>query len=81
MHVVDNKDAEDNPATAHMFIVNPLHAKSMDSLFSTHPNMTNRLERLSAMAQNPIPQSRPRTFLSRLLNSGGKPSRRKGPWS
>ncbi|MCW8914696.1 MAG: zinc metalloprotease HtpX [Magnetovibrio sp.] len=47
---IDNVRAEDNPATAHMFIVNPLHAKSMDSLFSTHPNMKNRIERLQKMA-------------------------------
>jgi len=47
---VDNRVAEDNPATAHMFIVNPLHMRSMDNLFSTHPNMTNRIERLHALA-------------------------------
>jgi heat shock protein HtpX len=47
---IDNAMAEDNPATAHMFIVNPLHTKSMDSLFSTHPNMQNRIERLTALA-------------------------------
>jgi heat shock protein HtpX len=79
-HVVDNQIAEDNPATAHMFIVNPLHAKSMDSLFSTHPNMSNRVERLRAMAQNPMPRTQSRTSRSRLPNSGGKPSGRKGPW-
>lgn len=49
-HVIDNRTAEDNPATAHMFIVNPLHARSMDSLFSTHPNMKNRIVRLEALA-------------------------------
>ncbi|MDP1910660.1 MAG: protease HtpX, partial [Hyphomicrobium sp.] len=38
-----------NPATAHIFIVNPLHAHTMDSLFSTHPNMANRIERLRRM--------------------------------
>lgn len=47
---IDNTRAEDNPATAHMFIVNPLHAKSMDSLFSTHPSMANRIARLNAFA-------------------------------
>jgi len=48
---IDNAKAEANPATAHMFIVNPLHAKSVDSLFSTHPNMQNRIARLTALAQ------------------------------
>ena len=49
-HAVDNNAAESNPATAHLFIVNPLHAHTMDSLFSTHPNMENRIERLRRMA-------------------------------
>ena len=35
---IDNPEAENNPATAHMFIVNPLHTRSIDNLFSTHPN-------------------------------------------
>ncbi len=47
---VDNTVAEDNPATAHMFIVNPLHARSMDNLFSTHPNTANRVQKLREMA-------------------------------
>lgn len=47
---IDNAKAEANPATAHMFIVNPLHVKSMGSLFSTHPNMQNRIARLKALA-------------------------------
>lgn len=47
---IDNTVAEDNPATAHMFIVNPLHARSMDNLFSTHPNTANRVNRLREMA-------------------------------
>jgi len=47
---IDNARAEDNPATAHMFIVNPLHAKAMDNLFSTHPNMNTRIEKLQLLA-------------------------------
>lgn len=38
-----------NPATAHMFIVNPLSGRSMMSLFSTHPPMEERVARLEAM--------------------------------
>lgn len=56
---VDNQIAEDNPATAHMFIVNPLHMRSMDNLFSTHPNMSNRIERLRAMTGQGNPASGP----------------------
>jgi len=47
---IDNLAAERNPATAHMFIINPLHANRVDSLFSTHPNTGNRIARLRQMA-------------------------------
>jgi len=47
---IDNPQAEENPATAHMFIVNPLHARAMDGLFSTHPPMGERIRRLREMA-------------------------------
>jgi len=46
---IDNEDAERNPATAHMFIINPLHGRGADNLFSTHPATQNRIERLQAM--------------------------------
>jgi len=38
-----------NPATAHMFIVNPLRGGGMLSLFSTHPPMEERIARLESM--------------------------------
>lgn len=38
-----------NPATAHMFIVNPLSGGSIMSLFSTHPPVEKRVARLLAM--------------------------------
>jgi heat shock protein HtpX len=41
---IDNEEAEANPATAHMFIINPLNSQSMDKLFSTHPNTANVTE-------------------------------------
>lgn len=47
---IDNVPAERNPATAHMFIVNPLHSGQMDSLFSTHPSTANRIARLQEIA-------------------------------
>ncbi|MBT6284302.1 MAG: zinc metalloprotease HtpX [Rhodospirillaceae bacterium] len=51
---IDNPEAENNPATAHMFIVNPLHARSIDGLFTTHPNMQNRIAKLREMAGAPV---------------------------
>ena len=47
---VDNQPAEANPQTAHMFIVNPLHSRAIDGLFSTHPSMEERIARLEALA-------------------------------
>lgn len=40
---------EANPATAHLFIVNPLSGRSFLSLFSTHPPIEERVARLLAM--------------------------------
>ncbi len=39
-----------NPATAHMFIVNPLSGRSLMQLFSTHPPVEERIARLEGMA-------------------------------
>lgn len=47
---IDNMDAEQNPATAHMFIVNPLHFGGVDNLFSTHPPVEMRIQKLREMA-------------------------------
>ena len=47
---IDNNVAERNPATAHMFIINPLHAQSVDGLFTTHPSTASRIEKLRIMA-------------------------------
>jgi heat shock protein HtpX len=48
---VDNEVADANPATAHMFIINPLHARGMAGLFATHPSTEERIARLNAMAE------------------------------
>jgi len=47
---IPNYQAENRPATAHLFIANPLHGRSFASLFSTHPDMGDRVSRLRAMA-------------------------------
>lgn len=41
-----------NEATSHMFIVSPLNGKKMVNLFSTHPDINDRIARLKKMAQN-----------------------------
>lgn len=47
---VDNVEAETHPATAHMFIINPLHGGGLGSLFATHPSTEERVARLERMA-------------------------------
>ncbi|EME68841.1 heat shock protein HtpX [Paramagnetospirillum caucaseum] len=70
-HAIPNHRAEANPATAHLFIVNPLSGRGMDSLFSTHPAMENRIDALRRMAAAGAPPPPPprRGF-----------GRRRGPW-
>jgi heat shock protein HtpX len=47
---IENYPADANPATAHMFIVNPLHGGGLTSMFATHPPTEERIARLRAMA-------------------------------
>jgi heat shock protein HtpX len=49
--VIPNEDAERNPATAHLFIVNPLSGMGLDSLFSTHPPVEQRIAALQELAR------------------------------
>ncbi|SOE16938.1 heat shock protein [Hoeflea halophila] len=84
---VINEDAERNPATAHMFIINPLNGQRMDSLFSTHPATENRIAALEAMAAEMAePSPRPARPARTSVPQSGPWGRdatppRKGPWS
>ena len=49
-HQIPNPQAERNPATAHMFIINPLSGQGMDNLFATHPSTENRVAALRQLA-------------------------------
>ena len=49
-HQIPNPEAERNPATAHMFIINPLSGQGMDNLFATHPSTQNRIAALQQLA-------------------------------
>jgi len=53
-----NPEADANPATAHMFIINPLHG-GMSGLFASHPSTEERIARLRAMAGDTAPASGP----------------------
>ncbi|MBI1245679.1 MAG: zinc metalloprotease HtpX [Alphaproteobacteria bacterium] len=74
-----SETAERNPATAHMFIMNPLTGEGADNLFSTHPDPANRIAALVEQARamgrtgtgSAARMSVPRT---------GAGARRRGPW-
>jgi heat shock protein HtpX len=48
---VPNDTAETHPATAPLFIVNPLSGRGMDNLFSTHPSTENRVAALEKLSR------------------------------
>jgi heat shock protein HtpX len=83
--------AERFPSTAHLFITNPLTGRGTDSLFSTHPDIRNRVAELKEMAKEmghsatPLPRIEPMqrrlpwgVGRRRTLRTGAP--RRKSPW-
>ena len=81
---IDNNAAEANPASAHLFIINPLHAHKVDGLFSTHPSTANRVARLeeiaTVMERGGAPSS---SSAARSVSRGSVPTSggSSGPWS
>jgi heat shock protein HtpX len=71
-HAIPNEEAERNPATAHLFIVNPLTGQGMDNLFSTHPSTENRIGALQDLAQ--------RMGQSGFGSAPRQPAPASGPW-
>lgn len=51
---VESIPSHATPATAHMFIVNPLRGGGLMSLFSTHPPMEKRIERLESLERTGV---------------------------
>jgi heat shock protein HtpX len=73
---ITNPAAQRAPAMAHMFIINPLHGGATDSLFSTHPDVRNRIAQLEKLASDmsiDSPRSNPEPNLGRayLRDTGG----------
>ncbi len=65
---VQNPAAERNPASAHLFIINPLSGQGADNLFSTHPKTANRIRKLQELAGASVDTTTSRRMTSR------------GPW-
>jgi heat shock protein HtpX len=74
---VPNPVAEANPATAHLFIVNPLSGERMDNLFSTHPATENRIAALEALEREMADVG---GVAVGATAAAGPWSRRAGPW-
>lgn len=78
-----NADAERSPATAHMFIINPLSGQRMDNLFATHPATENRIARLldleRSMPGAPAAPSRAGGNTPPRIGRSG-PAADRGPW-
>ena len=74
---IPNPAAEAHPATAHLFIANPLHGRSLATLFSTHPATEERVARLRAMAGWNQPQQ---PTVNPWLGNSGPRGPRGGPW-
>jgi heat shock protein HtpX len=73
-----NVAAERSPAMAHMYIINPLSGRSMDNLFSTHPDTANRINALRQLAaemsvddKGRRPQPRPTPRNTAPVSGGG----------
>jgi heat shock protein HtpX len=73
---IPNEPAEAAPATAHLFIINPLSGQGMDNLFSTHPNTENRIAELEKLAAQ-IGSAPPSHAGTAAGPWGGAPG---GPW-
>ncbi len=78
---IPNPEAERHPATAHLFIVNPLHGRGIGSLFATHPSMEDRIARLRRMAAQMATQQGRYDGGGAATSSGFAPSAPpRGPW-
>lgn len=79
-HAIPNDAAERNPATAHMFIINPLSGERMDNLFSTHPATENRIAALEQLAREMGQGSFRGTAIGVPASGPWGGDQRGGPW-
>jgi heat shock protein HtpX len=82
-HRIPNMEAERNPASAHLFIVNPLSGARIDNLFSTHPDVENRVAALREIAREMGASGPSATAQDDTAGPWSEPQRRvagRGPW-
>ncbi len=79
-HQIPNPTAERNPASASLFIVNPLSGARMDNLFSTHPEVENRIARLNEYAREWGEMSRPDDRAGGVAPGAAQEADFGGPW-
>lgn len=84
-HQIPNEHAERSPATAHMFIINPLSGRGMDNLFATHPSTENRIAALQQLAaqiggRGRLSTAAPAATPHGPWNAGGGRGASRGPW-
>jgi heat shock protein HtpX len=78
---IPNATAQANPATAHLYIDNPLSGGGLSGLFSTHPPMEERIARLQAMARDGSASPPPSAPHATSVRHGGSvPQTGGGPW-
>ena len=77
VHRIHSQWAENNPAAAHLCIVNPLAGVGTDNLFSTHPKTANRVAALRAMAPS-ARAAAPRGFTAPVREAEAP---RRNPWA
>jgi heat shock protein HtpX len=84
--LVENPTAEQAPATAHLFIINPLSGHRMDNLFATHPATENRIAALQELASrmgDAGHRTAGRSYIPRMPAGSpwaSGPRARSGPW-
>jgi heat shock protein HtpX len=78
---IPNETAEARPATAPLFIINPLSGRHMDGLFTTHPATANRISELVLQAEAMgLLVSSPGQGADQDHGGNPEPGTRRGPW-
>ena len=83
---IHNPTAEHNPASAQLFIINPLSGQGADNLFSTHPNTANRVRALGELAgkiggrKRPLAETPPAPAPRTGTGVPTTPEAKRGPW-